>query len=121
MRIFLTKWFKRWARKEKLDEAQIIEVVEEVELGLIDADLGGGLLKKRIARKGQGKSGGFRTILAYQEGEKIFFLYGFPKSERDNIDEKELRTLKLVGGSFLDSSEDDLETLIEKDELHEVD
>lgn len=120
MRVFVTKWFKRWARREKLAEDQLLGSVEEVEDGLIDADLGGGLIKKRIARRGQGKSGGYRTILAYRDGEKLFFLYGFPKSARDNINAKELEALKLTGGKLLDSSSSDLELLIEKDELDEL-
>ena len=91
MRVFQTKVFRRWVRKEKIDEDELLEAVREIEDGLVDADLGGHLLKKRIPRQGAGKSGGFRTILAYQEAERTIFLYGFAKNEKENIDKKDLQ------------------------------
>lgn len=120
LRSFLTKVFKRWARKEKLGEEELVEAVEEIEDGLIDAELGGNLIKKRIARSGQGKSGGFRTILAYKTEEKAFFIYGFSKNEKDNISSKELKALKIVGGQLLSYSEEKLEHLLESGELFEL-
>ena len=69
--------------------------------GLYDADLGGGLVKKRIARPGQGKSGGFRTLVATNKGERWFFVYGFPKNERSNIDQDEEEALKKLAAHLL--------------------
>ncbi len=120
MRIFITKVFRRWARKERLSEDELIESVREIEEGLVDAILGGSLIKKRIARKGAGKSGGFRTILAYREEERIFFLYGFSKNERENISKKELKAMKIVGDGLLDRSDEKLERLMEEEELTEL-
>lgn len=120
MRVFVTKVFGRWARKERLDGEELLLAVKEIEEGLVDAVLGGGLLKKRIARKGGGKSGGHRTILAYQEEERTFFLYGFSKNERENIDKKELRLLKELGGELLDFSDEELEQAVESGALFEL-
>jgi hypothetical protein len=78
--IYKTRWFDRWARKESLSTRALCEAVGEIEAGLYEADLGGGLLKKRIARPGQGKSGGFRTLVATNKGNKWFFVFGFPKT-----------------------------------------
>jgi hypothetical protein len=72
-----------------------------MEAGLYEADLGGGLLKKRIARQGQGKSGGFRTLVATDKGDRWFFVFGFPKNERSNIDRDEEDALKKLAAYLL--------------------
>lgn len=87
MRIFKTRPFARFADHEGIEDADLCEAIRGAEQGLIDADLGGGVIKQRIARKGQGKSGGFRSIVVFRMGERAFFVYGFAKSDRDNIDE----------------------------------
>ena|ERR1035437_9487568 len=101
MQIFQTKWFARWAAKEGLPEKALRDAVAEMELGLIDAHLGGNVIKKRIGVGGSGKSGGVRTILAFKIKDKAFFLYGFAKNQRDNIDDKELQALKVMAAHFL--------------------
>src|SRR5664280_2786664 len=97
MRIFKTRWLARFARHEQITDASLIEAVARAERGLIDADLGGGLIKQRVARKGQGRSGGYRMIVAYRERDRAVFLYGFAKSDRENIDQDELLDLRQVG------------------------
>jgi hypothetical protein len=94
MTIFKTKEFARWARKEGLKDAALCDAVTEMENGLYEADLGGYLLKKRIARSGQGKRGGFRTLVATNKGSHWFFVYGFAKNERSNIENDEAAALK---------------------------
>ncbi len=101
MQIFQTKWFARWAKKEGLSEQSLRRAVTEMEQGLIDAHLGGNVVKKRVAVGARGKSGGARTILAFKIKEKAFFLYGFAKNQRDNIDEKELQALKMMAAHFM--------------------
>jgi len=101
MRIFKTKWFSRWAVNECLSEQTLIEAVAEMEQGLIDANLGGHVVKKRVAIGGRGKSGGLRTILAFKLRDKAFFLYGFAKNQQENIEDKELKALKLLAKHFL--------------------
>src|SRR5436190_20900606 len=97
MRIYVTKTFRRFQRREGIADAALVEAVDRADAGLIDADLGGGLIKQRVARPGQGKRGGYRTIIAYRAAQRSVFLYGFGKSERENIDDDELARWR-VGG-----------------------
>ncbi len=94
MRVFVSKVVARFARKERLDGQQLGEAIARAELGLIDAELGGGLIKQRVARLGSGRSGGYRTVIAFRGAQRAVFLYGFAKSERDNIGGRELEDLK---------------------------
>ena len=87
--IYKTKVFDRWANEQGLTDQSLCQAVKEMNAGLIDADLGGGLYKKRVARTGQGKSGGFRTLVATNRGDRWIFVFGFAKNERDNINKKE--------------------------------
>lgn len=87
MAIYKTRWFNRWSRKQRLNNASLCNAVREITEGLYEADLGGGLLKKRVARAGQGKRGSFRTLIATNMGDLWFFVYGFAKNERSNREE----------------------------------
>ena len=89
MRVFKSRWFQRFARKEGIADAALCEAIVRAEKGQIDADLGGGVIKQRIARPGQGRSKGYRTIILFRRGAKAFFVYGFAKSRRANIDDEE--------------------------------
>jgi hypothetical protein len=120
MAIYQTRWFERWARKQKLSTRALAEAVREMRAGLYEADLGGGLLKKRIARPGQGKSGGFRTLVATNKGDRWFFVYGFPKNVRSNIDKDEEAALKKLSAQLLSMSASDLRTAQRAGELMEV-
>lgn len=91
MRIFKPKTFSKWASKEGLTDKALAAAVTEMENGLINADLGGNVYKKRAAIEGQGKSAGFRTILAYKVGNKSFFMFGFAKNQQDNVNKKDLK------------------------------
>jgi len=120
MAIYKTRWFDRWARKQNLSTRALCEAVAEIEAGLYEADLGGGLLKKRIARPGQGKSGGFRTLVATNKGNKWFFVFGFPKNVRSNIDKDEEEALKKLASHLLSLSAPALITAQRASELMEV-
>jgi len=87
VRTFKTKWLARFARRERIADKSLREAIERAERGLIDADLGGGLIKQRVARQGQGRSGGYRTIIAYRAKERAVFFYGFAKNDRENIEQ----------------------------------
>ena len=93
MKVFKTKSFAQWAKGLKITDAKLSAAVTEMEQGLIEASLGHGLYKKRIAVPGKGKRGGARTIVAYKQAEKAFFIYGFAKNEKDNVDAKEKEAL----------------------------
>ncbi len=120
MRIFKTKWLARFTRHEQITDASLREAVTRAESGLIDADLGGGLIKQRVARKGQGRSGGFRMIVAYQTKDRAVFLYGFAKSERENINPSELATLREIATTWLNANAERIALGIAEDELQEV-
>jgi hypothetical protein len=85
VRVFRTKSFSRFAKKARITDEDLCRAVEDAERGLIDADLGGGVIKQRIARRGGGKSGGFRTIVLYRSATRSIFVYGFAKNQMDNI------------------------------------
>ena len=101
MRVFKTKAFARFAKRERIAEKEICEAARRAVKGLIDADLGGGVIKQRLARKGQGKSGGFRSIVLFRRDEKMFFVYGFAKSDRDDIRKDELMAFRKLADGML--------------------
>ena len=101
MQTFKTKAFARFADREGLEDTALCEAVRRARSGLIDADLGGGVIKQRIARKGGGRSGGFRTIMLFRRGELAFFVYGFAKSDRENLRRNELETFRLLADEYL--------------------
>lgn len=120
MRIFKTKWLMRFARRERIDDHSLKEAIERAGRGLIDADLGGGLIKQRIARSGQGRSGGYRMIVAYRAGARAVFLYAFAKNERENIGPDELRSFRETGAIWLAMNEQNIALAIDERELEEV-
>jgi hypothetical protein len=121
MATYKTRWFDRWARKQGLTTPQLCAAVEEMAAGLYEADLGGGLLKKRIARPGQGKSGGFRTLVATNKGTRWVFVFGFPKNERSNIDKDEEQALKTLAEHLLSLTTQALGKAQRAGEIVEVD
>ena len=120
LRVLATKSFARWARKARIGDADLRRAVDELQRGLIDARLGGGLFKKRVARPGGGKSGGMRTIVAGNFRDRWVFLFGFSKNERDNIDEQELEALKQLAEALLKMSASTLDDAISAGQLQEV-
>jgi hypothetical protein len=100
MRLFKTKGFTRFARRERISDASLREAIRRAEYGLVDAQLGGGVIKQRVARPGQGRSGGYRVLIAYRARTLSVFLYGFAKSERDNVDDNELATLRDIARAW---------------------
>ena len=121
MRILLVKSFRRFQRREGITDKALLEAVARAEKGLIDASLGGGLIKQRVARPGKGKSGGYRTIIAYREATRAVFLLGFAKSEQDNIEDDELADLKKVGAAALGNTDAAIDSAIEAQTLWEID
>lgn len=101
MRIFKTRLFAKFARRERIPDASLSEAIERAGRGLVDADLGGGVIKQRVARQGQGRSGGYRTLIAYRFDDFAVFLFGFAKSDRDNIADDELDVLKTNAAQWL--------------------
>jgi hypothetical protein len=120
MRVFKTKEFARFARREKIADAMLYEAVARAERGIVDADLTGGLIKQRVARPGRGRSGGFRTLIVFRAKMRSVFVYGFAKSERANIGKKELEFWRTVAAAFLAMDDTQIEAAIAAEELAEV-
>ena len=120
MRIFKYKSFDRWASSEKLSNETLKKALIEMNKGLYEADLGSGLYKKRIAMPGKGKSGGYRTLIAFQAGEKAFFLFGFSKNERDNIADNEQKIYRKLAKDLLDLDVKGIKKLIDIGKFIEV-
>ncbi len=118
--VFKTKWFVRFARKQKISDDALCKVIDDAEDGKIDADLGAGVIKQRIARPHEGKSGGYRAIIYYRKGNRAFFVFGFCKKDKENlsIDEEEIH--KKSAGIVLGLSEEQLKELIELGTYTEV-
>ena len=118
--IYKTKVFDRWANEQGLTDQSLCQAIKEMIAGLIDADLGGGLYKKRVARTGKSKSGGFRTLVATNKGDRWIFVFGFAKNERDNINKKEKDALKKLANYYLSLSLQSLLKAQQSIELIEV-
>ena len=120
MRIFKTKSFARFARREDIADRALCESVVRAEQGLIDADLGGGLIKQRVARMGAGRSGGYRTLLAYRRGDRRYFVYGFGKNERNNLTAADLHRTRRTSETLMSMSAAGIRDAIEHGALVEV-
>jgi hypothetical protein len=120
LRAFKTRWFARFARRENIADEALRQAIERAERGLIDADLGGGLVKLRVARPGKGKSGGYRMIVAYRTHDRAIFLFGFAKSRQENLDSDQLRTARTVAAYMLAADRDQLKTAIVEGEIQEI-
>jgi hypothetical protein len=120
VRTFKTKAFTRFAEKAGISDAALCWSVLEVERGLVAAELGGGVIKQRIARPGQGKSGGFRTLIVFKAGTRAVFVHGFAKSEKDNIAKDELVALKKLAAELLAYDDKTLARVVSAGALLEV-
>ena len=120
MRVLAVKAFIRFQRRERISDAMLCSAVVRAERGLVDADLGGNLIKQRVARGGQGRSGGFRTLIALRSGARAVFLYGFAKSERGNLKPSELAQLRLYAARWLAFDDAKLEQALADGALQEV-
>jgi len=120
MRIFKTTWFNRFAGKEGITDDELRELVDLLEAGLPDADLGGGVFKMRLARPGEGKSGGYRVIVFFRSEERTFYEYCFPKSKKANISRKLLGIYKEAAKRYFSMTPAQLREKIGKGKLIEL-
>jgi hypothetical protein len=118
--ILKNRWFAKFAKKERISDACLRQAVMDAEAGKIDADYGGGVIKQRIARPNEGKSGGYRSIILFRKGNRAFFVYGFPKKEREDITDFEERKFKEFAKLAFALSDADLARLIEIGTYQEV-
>lgn len=120
MRVFRNGWFRKFARKQRISDAALCEAVARAEAGLVDADLGGGLIKQRVAREGGGKSGGYRTLVAFKAETRAVFVFGFAKSDQDNVGEDDARELKRLAKLVLEFADDEMSRLVDAGKFDEV-
>lgn len=119
-RVFKTRHFSRWMRKTELTNRALCHAVAEMAQGLVDADLGGGVVKKRVGLAGRGKRGGARTLVATNKGDRWFFVFGFEKNERANIADDELDALQNIATQLLASTGRQLDEAVKDGSLEEV-
>ena len=119
-RVFKTRHFSRWMRKTELSDRVLCVAVSEMEKGLIDADLGGSVVKKRIPLPGRGKSGSTRILVATNEGDRWFFVFGFEKNERSNVTEAELEGLREIAKQLLVRTSKELDKTVRDGSLQEI-
>jgi hypothetical protein len=116
----MVRWFARFARRQRISEDSLIGLIARAEGGLIDADLGSGLVKLRLPRRGQGRSGGYRAIVVHRKGECAFFLYGYAKSEQDDLDPAELVEYKKAATHFMALTDRQIVDLLADGKLVEI-
>ena len=119
-RVFKTRHFSRWMRKTGLTDSSLCTAVLEMVQGLIDADLGGGVFKKRVGLAGRGKRGGARTLVATNKGNRWFFVFGFEKNDRANISAEEKEALQSIAQDLLARTGKDLDAQVEDGTLQEI-
>jgi len=120
MRIFKNTLFTRFADKEGIMDAELRKTVNQLESRTVDADLGGGVYKVRVPRPGEGKSGGYRVIVFFKKGVRAFFVYGFAKSNRANIDRGELQIFKDGAKDQLAMTDEQIEAWLRNGTLIEI-
>jgi hypothetical protein len=118
--VHATKEFARLARRSGVADADLLGAVSRAEEGKVDADLGGGLIKQRLARPDEGRSSGFRTIIAYRRGERAVFLHMFAKSKRGNLTRKELAPYQKLAKMLSKLDDEQLDALVDEREWRKI-
>jgi len=108
VRVFKYTRFSRFASKEGITDNELLGMVDQLEADQTDANLGGDVYKVRIARPGEGKSGGHRVIVYFRNAFRTFFTYGFSKNDQGNISEKDLKRFKLDAKKQLSITDDEI-------------
>jgi len=120
VRVFKNTWFTRFADKEGITDGELLEIVEQLEADQADANLGGGVYKVRAARQGEGKSGGYRVIVFFKSEERTFYVYGFAKSDKSNINREQLRDFKRTAKVVLHLAEKQLDDILKAGNYLEI-
>ena len=122
MRVFKNKWFARWSRLEDVADSALLQAADEIVAGQVEADLGGCLFKKRLAREGSGKRSGYRVLIGYKKPntDRIVFLYAFAKNARASISDKEKEALSLVAEAFVSATDAQVSSLLKEGSIVEV-
>ena len=114
MKKLKTKWFNKWAKKQKISDAKLLITIVDMQNNLSSVNLGGGLFKVRVASDNSGKSSSYRTIVVYREDDRVVMVYGFMKKERENLSSDELKSFKILSKDILKLNDEALTRAIEK-------
>jgi hypothetical protein len=120
VRVYKNDWFAKFARKERISDAALCEAVGRAGKGLVDAELGSGLVKQRVAREGAGKSGGYRTLIFFRQADRAIFAYGFAKSDQANLTDAQLAAFRKASKIWLGLSQGEIDLELEAQTLLEV-
>jgi hypothetical protein len=120
VRIFKNRWFSRFAKKESISDDELKAIVDELEKGQFDADLGSGVYKQRVARPGEGKSGGYRIVVFFKSGLRTFFMFGFAKSVQGNINIRQRNRFKQTAKNLFLFTDEQLTALVKSGEFIEI-
>ena len=120
MRVYKNAWFAKFAKQYQISDLKLFDAVARAESGLVDADLGAGVLKQRVARDGAGKSSGFRTILFFRSGDRAIFTFGFAKNDRANLTTEELAQFKKAAKLLLAFPQAQIDAMVSLGKLKEV-
>lgn len=120
IRIYKNRWFAKFASREGISDATLVRAVDQANRGLLDADLGGGLIKQRVAREGGGKCGGYRTLVFFRHEERAIFAFGFAKSDKANLSAAELKVYKQAAKIVLALTQAQIDTEVREERLFEV-
>lgn len=120
IRIYKNRWFAKFASREGISDATLVAAIDQANRGLIDADLGGGLIKQRVAREGGGKSGGYRTLVFFRHEERAIFAFGFAKSDKANLSAAELKVYKQAAKIVLALTQAQIDNEVREERLFEV-
>ncbi|MDL2410876.1 type II toxin-antitoxin system RelE/ParE family toxin [Rhizobium calliandrae] len=120
MRVLKDLEFEDWAGEYNVTDAMLCDAAKEIEAGLVDARLGGFLLKKRVAAPGRGKRGSYRTIVGHRQGDRLIFVHGFAKNETDNITKKEKEALRKLCDVYMLADDKKLAEMIEMKQILEI-
>ena len=120
VRILLELEFADWATDNDVTDSMLLKTAEEIETGLVDARLGGFLVKKRMAAPGRGKRGGYRVILAHRQADRLIFLYGYAKNQREDITKVEMIALQKFAEVFMQVDSSKLNEMIAKSTILEI-
>lgn len=120
MKIYKYKSFHQWARSEGLTDKMLKDAIVEMTKGLFEANLGSGLYKKRVAMQGKGKRGGYRVLIAFKNEYRSFYVYGYAKNEKANINDKEKSIYRDLANVLLNANENVLNKMTKQGTLIEV-
>lgn len=120
IRIYKNRWFAKFASREGISDATLVAAIDLANRGLIDADLGSGVIKQRVAREGGGKSGGYRTLVFFRHEERAIFAFGFAKSDKANLSAAALKVYKQAAKIVLALTQAQIDNEVHEERLFEV-